>query len=520
MKLKYTNIDVQLVIGFSIVFILTVLMSSVAWIQTRQMYQQVQVLYNHPLMVSRAIGELRFDILIVQREMRDLLLANNEKEISDALLTIGIYNDRASKQVLILKDLYLGDRKDIDIINNAMVDWNFKRTEIVKLVREGKTAEAIALTQVTAVGTNQDDEELLNSLQKVDDFAANKAASLLESVKILNSSLNIRLAFITIFIILLSAGILYYFLRLIRVPLKQLTAATEEFGRGNMEARSPYVSTNEIGILSGSFNKMAQYLQTTLVSRDELAEEVIERTMAEENLKNIVGELTRSNEELQHFAHVASHDLQEPLRMVASYVQLLERRYKDNLGSDANDFITFAVDGTKRMQNLINDLLAYSRVGSQAKPFRVANMDDIITAATTGLSVVIAESAAEVTHDRLPTVVVDEGQMVQVFQNLFSNAIKFHGKEPPRVHISAQQKKDKWIFSVKDNGIGIEPQYWDRIFLIFQRLHGQEIPGTGAGLSIVKKIVERHGGRVWVESEPGKGSTFYFSLPMKGGKQV
>ena len=142
MKLKYTNIDVQRVIGFSIVFILTVLMSSVAWIQTRQMYQQVQVLYNHPLMVSRAIGELRFDILIVQREMRDLLLANNEKEISDALLTIGIYNDRASKQVLILKDLYLGDRKDIDIINNAMVDWNFKRTEIVKLVREGKTPKA------------------------------------------------------------------------------------------------------------------------------------------------------------------------------------------------------------------------------------------------------------------------------------------------------------------------------------------------------------------------------------------
>jgi PAS domain S-box-containing protein len=246
--------------------------------------------------------------------------------------------------------------------------------------------------------------------------------------------------------------------------------------------------------------------------------DVSERKQAEEKLKQTLAELARSNEELQRFAYVASHDLQEPLRMVASYVQLLERRYKDKLDADADDFINFAVDGTKRMQNLINDLLAFSRVGSRGSSFEPTNMEKVFEAAMDNLQVAIEESKAEVTHESLPTVVADEGQMVQVFQNLVGNAIKFHGKETPRVHISAELKQNEWFFSVKDNGMGIEPQYFDRIFIIFQRLHGPEYPGTGTVLSIAKRIVERHGGRIWVESEYGKGSTFYFSIPVKGGK--
>jgi chemotaxis family two-component system sensor kinase Cph1 len=244
--------------------------------------------------------------------------------------------------------------------------------------------------------------------------------------------------------------------------------------------------------------------------------DITERKQAEEESKRMLAELERSNAELERFAYVASHDLQEPLRMVSSYVQLLERRYKDKLDTDANDFINYAMGGAERMHELLNDLLAYSRVGTQAKPFNRTNMEAVLEAALDNLQVAIKESRARVTHDPLPTVMADEGQMVQVLQNLIGNAIKFRGKESPRIHVSAEQKDSEWVFAVKDNGIGIEPQHFDRIFLIFQRLYREEYPGTGAGLAIAQKIVERHGGRMWVESQPGKESTFYFSIKAKG----
>jgi PAS domain S-box-containing protein len=247
-------------------------------------------------------------------------------------------------------------------------------------------------------------------------------------------------------------------------------------------------------------------------------EDITARRETENGLEKARKELERSNEELHRFGYVASHDLQEPLRMIVSYVQLLERRYKGKLDSDADDYINFAVDGAKRMQNLINDLLSYSRVDSRGKVFESTNMEKVFEAAMDNLQVAIEDSKAEVTHEPLPTVVADEVQMVQIFQNMVANAIKFHDKEAPRVHVSAELKENEWLFSVKDNGMGIEPQYFDRIFIIFQRLNGQEYSGTGLGLSIVKKIIERHGGRVWVESEYGKGSTFYFTIPKRGGK--
>jgi PAS domain S-box-containing protein len=245
--------------------------------------------------------------------------------------------------------------------------------------------------------------------------------------------------------------------------------------------------------------------------------DITERKQAEERLKETMADLERSNAELERFAYVASHDLQEPLRMVASYTQLLEKRYKDRLDADAHDFINYAVDGAKRMQNLINDLLAYSRIGTRGKPFEPTDCEAVFKAAVANLDVAIKENKTKVTHDPLPTVVADEGQLVQVLQNLIGNAIRFRGKQPPRVHVSARPDKDKLVFSVKDNGIGIDPQYFDRIFIIFQRLHS-EVPGTGTGLAIAKRIVERHGGRIWIESQPGKGSTFLFTIPMKGEK--
>ncbi|MGJ3247379.1 MAG: PAS domain-containing sensor histidine kinase [Elainellaceae cyanobacterium] len=224
-------------------------------------------------------------------------------------------------------------------------------------------------------------------------------------------------------------------------------------------------------------------------------------------------ELARSNADLQQFAYVASHDLQEPLRMITSYLQLIERRYKDQLDDDANDFIDFAVEGATRMQTLINDLLSYSRVGTRGKSFEQTDVGTCLKRALVNLKMAIDENNATITYDEMPQIMADETQFTQLFQNLISNAIKFRGAHPPRIHIQAQRRHDDWLFSVQDNGIGIEPQYAQRIFMIFQRLHARnEYPGTGIGLAICKKIVERHNGHIWVESELGKGTTFFFTM--------
>ena len=248
-----------------------------------------------------------------------------------------------------------------------------------------------------------------------------------------------------------------------------------------------------------------------------MKQDVTQRKRAEEKLKLTVAELERSNKELEQFAYVASHDLQEPLRIVSGYTQLLARRYQGQLDAAANKFIAYAVDGANRMQTLINDLLVYSRVGAQAKAFEPVDCAAGLDRALTNLSVAIEESGAVVTHDPLPAVMADDLQMVQLFQNLIGNAIKFHVQKPPRMHVAAEQKGNEWVFSVRDNGIGIDPQYAERIFVIFQRLHTrEEYPGTGIGLAICKKIVERRGGRIWVKSKPGTGSTFYFTVPAGG----
>ena len=231
-------------------------------------------------------------------------------------------------------------------------------------------------------------------------------------------------------------------------------------------------------------------------------------------LEQAMVELQRSNAELEQFAYVASHDLQEPLRMVASYCQLIQRRYAAKLDKNANEFINFAVEGAKRMQSLINDLLIYSRVGTKGKPMVATDLEQVLADALANLVIAIEESGAVITHDPLPQVNGDGVQLLQLLQNLIGNALKFRRDEPVRIHIGAARKDDRWLIDVRDNGIGIEPQYAERIFLIFQRLHTRtEYPGTGIGLSICKKIVERHGGKIWVEPAPVHGSVFKFTLP-------
>ncbi len=276
--------------------------------------------------------------------------------------------------------------------------------------------------------------------------------------------------------------------------LKTMTASRDE-------------GTADLKSMTASRDEGTADLKRMTVSRDEGTAEIAEREKIEKALK-------LSNESLEQFAYVASHDLQEPLRMMASYSELLERRYKHRLDKDADEFLDYIVGGAKRLQTLINDLLTYSRVGRADKPDAEVDCEAVLGKVIRSLTPVIEESGAVITHSKLPVLTGHGANFTQLFQNLIGNALKFRGTEPPRIHISAEKRGADWLFSVKDNGIGIEPEYRDKIFLIFQRLHERgEYPGTGIGLAICKKLAEAQGGTIRVESEYGKGSVFSFTFP-------
>ena len=283
------------------------------------------------------------------------------------------------------------------------------------------------------------------------------------------------------------------------------------------EVRPWYLQSGDIGgiiIFSEDITERKNAEGELKQAHDTLELKVQERTA---ELDILIGELKRSNEELQQFAYVSSHDLQEPLRTIASFTQLLERRYKGRLDSDADEFMYYIVDAAKRMQQLINDLLKYSRVTTQKNEFEPVDVNEVLDDVLGNLKISIEENNVKINCDKLPTIMADKRQLIQLFQNIVGNAIKFKKpNETPKINITAKKDKIKneYLFSVTDNGIGMDPQYVDRIFTIFQRLHTiEEYQGTGIGLSITKKIVERHGGQIWVESELGKGSTFYFTIP-------
>ncbi|MDR3492442.1 MAG: ATP-binding protein [Gammaproteobacteria bacterium] len=242
------------------------------------------------------------------------------------------------------------------------------------------------------------------------------------------------------------------------------------------------------------------------------ARDVTARKRAEEKANQYATKLEESNKALQQFAYIASHDLQEPLRVISSYLQLIALRYKGKLDNDADDFIEFALSGAARLQRMIEDLLAYSRVQTQGKPFETVNCENVLQQTLDNLQIAINESNTTITHDPLPIVTGDEAQLIQVFQNLIKNSIKFHGIDKPKIHISAVHKEKEWLFSVRDNGIGIDPKFKDQMFIMFKRFNTTDYPGSGMGLAVCKRIIERHNGKIWVESELGKGSTFYFTL--------
>ncbi len=416
----------------------------------------------------------------------------------------------------LLSDIELATEEEVYVINQAGLVVAHRHPAIVlrgptiELPEVDGRAEGLSGTDVIVARHN-----LQFGNQELIVIAEQPVSSALE---LANKNLGVMVSVICAALVCSVIFALLTTRRIIR-PIETLSTSALAISGGDFSQQVEVTSQDEVGQLASAFNQMVSGLRTTTTSIDNLNKEITERKRAEEALQKAVAELERSNAELERFAYIASHDLQEPLRMVASYTQLLEKRYKDRLDADANDFIGYAVDGAKRMQQLINDLLTYSRVGTRGKPLEPADCMTVFEAAVANLDVAIRESGAEVTSDPLPTVMADEGQLVQLFQNLIDNAVKFHGEEPPRVHVSAEQSGDEWVFSVRDNGIGIDSQYLDQAFKVFQRLHGGKYRGTGIGLSIAKKIVERHGGRIWLESQPDKGTIVHFTIPAKGGKQ-
>jgi signal transduction histidine kinase len=307
---------------------------------------------------------------------------------------------------------------------------------------------------------------------------------------------------------------------IISMPILEISSvANAVMKQKNYGLRAKQYHADEIGLLSEAFNQMLAQIQerdTSLnISNTKLQKEIKGRKQAQDALNQYVQELARSNAELEQFAYVSSHDLQEPLRMVASYTQLLEKRYGNHFDEKGKLFMHYIIDGAKRMQELIDDLLMFSRIGTYAKELQPTLLEKPLKLALRNLDATINESKAHIHHESpLPTVLGDTTQLTQLFQNLISNAIKFHKKnEPARIEISVRKLNDFWQVTVKDNGIGIEQEHFNRIFVIFQRLHGRtDYPGSGIGLAICKKIVERHGGTIWLESELGVGTTFHFTL--------
>ncbi len=302
--------------------------------------------------------------------------------------------------------------------------------------------------------------------------------------------------------------------RILAKRIAALGKGVEIIGAGNLDYRISVEGSDELTDLSMASNEMAARLKESYTSMESLQKEIDNRKRTEETLQATLEDLERSNRELEQFAYVASHDLQEPLRMVSSYTQLLAQKYEGMFDDKAKKFIDYAVDGAVRMQRLINDLLAYSRVNTQGVPPESVDSHSVLGEALRNLSSAIEETRAIIVNDDLPVVRADSGQLTQLFQNLIGNAIKFRSAELPLICVSCCDLGSEWCFSVKDNGIGIDKQYSEKVFVIFQRLHTRhEYPGTGIGLAICKRIVERHGGRIWFESWPGEGTTFFFTLP-------
>jgi signal transduction histidine kinase len=416
---------------------------------------------------------------------------------------------RAAEQYNVIKEgsrlLQAGQSALVSSMGQRLTTYQTRAETVLELRKRSDWNVARDLLQKKAIPLADAAKNLLSNLSD-QHYDRMKADAIFAGA--IGNTMLVILAAMIIFLPLTARAVARRQARLITEPMAILSQATQDLVAGRLSTDIPIADGagrgDEVVQLTRSFNSMRASLQAG-------ADAVLthDRELEQRN-----EELARSNDELQQFAYVASHDLQEPLRMVASYLQLLDRRYAAKLDGDAREFMDFAVDGAKRMQVLINDLLAYSRVGSHGEPFASVDVNLAIGEVRRNLKALIDTRGAQVACDPLPTVRGDRGQFVQLLQNLMANALKFCKDQPPRVHVGARRGEGEWVFFVEDNGIGIDDRYADRIFVIFQRLHSrQDYAGTGIGLAICKRIVERHHGRIWFEPTPGEGTTFHFTIP-------
>ena len=309
-------------------------------------------------------------------------------------------------------------------------------------------------------------------------------------------------------LVFLISLLVYIILRIFK-PLEEIQEVMQRVGSGDLNVEIDVTGRDELAVLGRAFNGMIEDLKVVTVAKVELEHEVMLRNQSLKDLK-------LANEQLEQFAYIAAHDLQEPLRMVSSYTQLLAKRYEDKLDDNGQEFIRYAVDGAQRMKVLIQDLLTYSRATNLKEENTLIDASSILGQAVANCKTMIDRENAVILNEKLPMINVDKALMVQVFTQLLSNAIKFKGQNIPRIYITAKPEEDQWVFAFKDNGLGIEKQYFEKIFLMFQRLQSRkEAEGTGIGLALCKRIINQHNGDIWLESTPGEGSTFYFSIPLK-----
>jgi len=545
------NLSSKLIGSFSIVLLLTVVVGLMGTYTSQTIRDRLDYIIEKDVKPANILGDVARRVGFIRANSLLHLLTSSIDDMNRYESEVADWIDKINSDLNTLENTF-EDQATLDKLAEFRTAWETYlrvwREQVLPLSRAKRDEEAFTLARKSGAGGMAAREAMykLDELHHVNIAAANHRLKLANQ-DFRKSQYILSAAILLAIILGLAFGIKQS--SLIAGAVNTVSKAAQLMATGDLDQRVVIKTGDEIESMADSFNTMTVKLKTMVEElqreitlrnksekevrkyRDNLEElvkqrtaelitankqlqgEITERKQAEVEIKQFNIELNRSNEDLEQFAYVASHDLQEPLRMISSYTQLLERRYKDKLDEDANDFINFAVDGANRMQKLINDLLDFSRVKTRGELFKEVDSHAMLGSALSNLRVLIAETNTLVTNDNLPKISADKSQFVRIFQNLIDNAIKFHRKESPRIHVSAQEKEDEWLFSVRDNGIGIDKQFQERIFTIFQTLHGkEEYPGTGIGLAICKRIVQRHGGKIWFESEQGKETTFYFTI--------